>query len=116
MHALLGGHPPRGRDDPPCFGESSCFDVTLSGPRLAYGHRQTGHGGDAHMTEQATDMPGAQSQESVVVVVGSEGAPVAEPSSKPQPRSGPKWELVARERVKAAVRRFNKPLVDLVGL
>src|SRR3954470_4147904 len=67
------------------------------------------------MAEQATDMAGAQSREPVTVVVGSESSPVAEPPSKPQPRTAPKWELMARERVKAAVRRFNKPLVDLVA-
>ena len=31
-----------------------------------------------------------------------------------QKRSLPKWELAARERVKVAVRRFAKPLADLV--
>ena len=29
-------------------------------------------------------------------------------------RSAPKWETAARERVRTAVRRFNKPLTDLV--
>ncbi|WP_297540877.1 type I restriction enzyme HsdR N-terminal domain-containing protein [Amycolatopsis sp.] len=32
----------------------------------------------------------------------------------PQKRSMPKWETAARERVKVAVRRFAKPLADLV--
>ncbi|MQA88537.1 MAG: hypothetical protein GEV03_28970 [Streptosporangiales bacterium] len=31
------------------------------------------------------------------------------------PRSGPKWEQDARARVKAAIRRFSKPLADLVA-
>ena len=34
---------------------------------------------------------------------------------KPATRGAPKWETDARERVRAAVRRFNKPLLDLVG-
>ncbi|MEJ7654364.1 MAG: hypothetical protein WKH64_14085 [Chloroflexia bacterium] len=29
-------------------------------------------------------------------------------------RSAPKWELAARERVRATIRRFSKPLLDLV--
>lgn len=34
---------------------------------------------------------------------------------RPRPvRSAPKWETVARDRVKAAIKRFNKPLMDLV--
>ena len=34
--------------------------------------------------------------------------------SRPAERSAPKWETTARDRVKAAVRRFSKPLADLV--
>jgi predicted type IV restriction endonuclease len=34
--------------------------------------------------------------------------------SRPAERSAPKWETTARDRVKAAVRRFSKPLSDLV--
>lgn len=34
--------------------------------------------------------------------------------SRPAQRSAPKWETTARDRVKAAVRRFSKPLADLV--
>lgn len=35
--------------------------------------------------------------------------------AKPATRTGPRWEVEARERVRAAVRRFNKPLMDLVA-
>jgi hypothetical protein len=31
------------------------------------------------------------------------------------PRSAPKWETVARDRVRAAIRRFGRPLSDLVA-
>ncbi|MDP8922142.1 MAG: type I restriction enzyme HsdR N-terminal domain-containing protein [Chloroflexota bacterium] len=31
------------------------------------------------------------------------------------PRQGPKWEHDARERVRTAIRRFSKPLADLVA-
>jgi hypothetical protein len=34
---------------------------------------------------------------------------------RPTPRAVPKWETEARERLKAAVRRFSKPLSDLVA-
>jgi predicted type IV restriction endonuclease len=34
--------------------------------------------------------------------------------TKPVKRTAPKWETVARERVRAAIRRFHKPLTDLV--
>jgi Type I restriction enzyme R protein N terminus (HSDR_N) len=41
--------------------------------------------------------------------------PVASVPDRPrQPRGAPKWETTARDRVKAAVRRFSKPLQDLV--
>lgn len=39
----------------------------------------------------------------------------ATPSPRqPVKRSAPKWESTARERVRTAIRRFNKPLQDLV--
>jgi predicted type IV restriction endonuclease len=34
---------------------------------------------------------------------------------KPAGRGAPKWETEARDRVRAAVRRFNKPLIDLIA-
>src|SRR4051795_12656150 len=55
------------------------------------------------------------STEAVTVVVGSDDSVVAQTASKHASRSAPKWETAARERVKAAVRRFNKPLADLVA-
>ncbi len=32
-----------------------------------------------------------------------------------QPRTGPKWESEARERVRAGIRKFSKPLADLAA-
>lgn len=53
---------------------------------------------------------------SVPVVVGSEDTPVvAKPAKQSASRTGPKWEADARERVKTAIRRFSKPLADLVA-
>jgi predicted type IV restriction endonuclease len=48
-----------------------------------------------------------------VVEVGEETSSLIEVVKKPPPRTAPKWELEARDRLKAAIRRFTKPLVDL---
>jgi predicted type IV restriction endonuclease len=40
---------------------------------------------------------------------------VSQPIKKPAARSAPKWETEARERLKAGIRRFNKPLTDLAA-
>jgi predicted type IV restriction endonuclease len=65
----------------------------------------------------------------IVEAVGAPGSPDADlastelvaqpavraPDRPPQPkRIAPKWETSARDRVKAAVRKFSKPLADLV--
>src|SRR5688500_4928832 len=47
-------------------------------------------------------------------VVAQEDSPVLAPAP-PKPKTGPKWETDAREQVKAAVKRFSKPLADLVA-
>ena len=44
-----------------------------------------------------------------------EAPPITEAVKKSPPRSAPKWELDARERLKTAIRHFNKPLADLVA-
>jgi predicted type IV restriction endonuclease len=47
------------------------------------------------------------------------GAPTTGPDQPSRPsaasKAAPKWETEARERVKSAVRRFQKPLADLVA-
>jgi hypothetical protein len=48
-----------------------------------------------------------------VVEVGEETSGLTEVVKKPPPRTAPKWELDGRERLKAAIRRFTKPLADL---
>jgi hypothetical protein len=48
-----------------------------------------------------------------VVEVGEETSGLTEVVKKPPPRTAPKWELEGRERLKAAIRRFTKPLADL---
>ena len=50
---------------------------------------------------------------SVPVVVAEDETPAI--TEKKAPRQGPKWEADARERVRAAIRRFSKPLNDLVA-
>jgi hypothetical protein len=49
------------------------------------------------------------------VVEGDESGAVAEAARKPKPRGAPKWETEARDRLKTAIRRYSKPLADLVA-
>src|SRR5688572_8437299 len=51
----------------------------------------------------------------VAVIAHDEAAALATPKTPPAPRGAPKWEIEARERVKAAIKRFSKPLTDLVA-
>ena len=57
----------------------------------------------------------------VAIVAGQDAEPVIEDPAaviqarKSAPRSAPKWETDARDRVRTAVRRFSKPLADLVA-
>lgn len=60
---------------------------------------------------QAQVSPLAEAPEPVV----PSPAPPAEPAKKPASKTVPKWEAEARDRVKAAVRRYSKPLADLVA-
>jgi hypothetical protein len=48
------------------------------------------------------------------VVVHEETSALTDDAKK-KPRSAPKWETDARDRVKAAVKKFSKPLADLVA-
>ena len=49
------------------------------------------------------------------IVVGQEETPVLGQATKKRPPTGPRWETDALERVKTGVRRFAKPLTDLVS-
>jgi hypothetical protein len=49
------------------------------------------------------------------IVEGDAAAAVTDQAKKPKARGGPKWEAEARDRLRAAVRRFSKPLADLVA-
>lgn len=51
----------------------------------------------------------------VAVVAHDEAATLATPKPPAAPRGAPKWETDARERVKAAIKKFSKPLADLVA-
>jgi predicted type IV restriction endonuclease len=46
---------------------------------------------------------------------GSKASTSPEVTVPKAPRAAPKWETEARDRVKAAVRRFQKPLADLLA-
>jgi hypothetical protein len=51
----------------------------------------------------------------VAVQPGDQSSALAEATKKPAPRSAPKWETEARDRLKAAIRRFSKPLAELAA-
>lgn len=61
------------------------------------------------MAESTTDLSGP------VLVRDEEPALAAPAKKKPAPRSMPKWESDARDRLKTALRRFQKPLGDIVA-
>jgi hypothetical protein len=48
------------------------------------------------------------------VVIRDDQPALADPAKK-APRSGPKWESEARERLRTAIRRFARPLSDLLA-
>ena len=49
------------------------------------------------------------------VVVANDGAPTLAQPAKAPARTGPKWEMEVRDRVKASIKKFSKPLSDLVA-
>lgn len=49
------------------------------------------------------------------VVVEDEEPAITRPPQKPKAAAVPKWETEARERVKAGIRKFAKPLNDLIS-
>ena len=49
------------------------------------------------------------------VIVANEEKPTLGSPTKKASTSAPKWELAARERMKAAIKKFSKPLTDLVA-
>jgi hypothetical protein len=48
------------------------------------------------------------------VVVTNEEKPTLESPTKKTSLSAPKWELAARERMKAAIKKFSKLLTDML--
>ncbi|SNS90084.1 Type I restriction enzyme R protein N terminus (HSDR_N) [Streptosporangium subroseum] len=67
------------------------------------------------MSEQAGEaavVSGQEDEEVLSPSVAERGVLAKKPSA---PRAAPKWEVDARDRVRAAVRRYSKPLADLVA-
>jgi hypothetical protein len=58
---------------------------------------------------------GRMNELDTAVVEGDASATVAEEATKPKPRGTPKWETEARDRLKTAIRRYSRPLADLVA-
>jgi len=51
---------------------------------------------------------------SPVILINDQEPTLAAPQQKPV-STLPKWETTARERMKAAIKKFSKPLADLVA-
>lgn len=49
------------------------------------------------------------------VVSINDGKPAVAPAATKPAKTGPKWEADARERIRSAIRKFSKPLADLVA-
>jgi len=62
-----------------------------------------------------TGTEAATSDGTPVTVIAHEGASALPVPPKKAPRVGPKWETDARERLRGAIRKFSKPLADLVA-
>src|SRR6266498_1240478 len=56
-----------------------------------------------------------KSAESIAVESDEKAPAVAAVAKRPVPRTAPKWELDTRDRVKAAIRKFSKPLAELAA-
>ena len=61
-----------------------------------------------------TDLPPASSP-AVTPVVANADEPALAKKAPAKLREAPKWGVEARERVKAAIRRYSKPLADLMA-
>jgi Type I restriction enzyme R protein N terminus (HSDR_N) len=64
--------------------------------------------------EQPPAEPLPQSPASEPVIVREEEPQLSQPP-KTSARSGPKWQMEARERLRSAIRKFGKPLNDLLA-
>ena len=53
--------------------------------------------------------------DTAIVTEGDASAAVSEAARKPKAQRAPKWEAEARDRLRTAIRRFSKPLADLVA-
>lgn len=56
-----------------------------------------------------------ESPTSTSAIVTNEQQPALEDSSRKSSSAPPKWETAARERMRGAIKRFSKPLADLVA-
>lgn len=69
------------------------------------------------MTETTPDptAPVVAPAPTVPVVAHDDNPALNPPTKKPAARQAPKWETEARDRVKATIKKFSKPLADLVA-
>lgn len=69
------------------------------------------------MTETTPDptAPVVAPAPTVPVVAHDDNPALNKPTKKPAARQAPKWETEARDRVKATIKKYSKPLADLVA-
>src|SRR6266536_867060 len=77
--------------------------------RLWASRRSTGKGG--HMPERGQAGKSAEPS----TVQPDETSVMSAVAKRPVARAAPKWELGTRDRVKAAIRKFSKPLAELAA-
>jgi predicted type IV restriction endonuclease len=67
------------------------------------------------MTDGINTLPETVVTAAIVEVVAGEPGTTAGPAKKAAARQMPKWETDARDRVRTAIRRFARPLADLIA-
>lgn len=67
------------------------------------------------MTDGTSPLAEAVITAEVIEVTTTGTGPAVTPAKKPVARQMPKWESETRDRVRAAIRRFAKPLADLIA-
>lgn len=104
--------------DPPALAEDDIADPTPAAIPRVYGWLEQGSdlAGGRGMTGGAKTLTAAKSTSDRIEVTTASGAdPVVTPAKKPAARQMPKWESQTRDRVRAAIRRFARPLADLIA-
>jgi hypothetical protein len=77
--------------------------------------RSVAEGRSRDVTDGTGTLPETVATAGIVEVVASEPGTAATAARKTATRQVPKWEADARDRVRTAIRRFARPLADLIA-